>query len=117
MDPNGIMHGPGGLAMEMDRDENSGKITYTIRGSLAGLNDEAVQMFGSVSQDLDSVETPIDMDLRDVSFTDSLAIGLLTGVLLKAGGMHRQVKLVNVPEHVRSLFETIHLKKAFPEAY
>ena len=103
--------------MEMDRDEGSEKIIYTIRGSLAGLNDEAVQMFGSVSQDLDSMETPIEMDLREVSYTDSLAIGLLTGVLLKAGGMHRKVKMVNVPEHVRNLFETIHLKKAFPEAY
>ena len=103
--------------MEMDRDEGAAKITYTIRGSLAGLNDEAVQMFGSVSQDLDSVELPIEMDLRDVSFTDSLAIGLITGVFLKAGGMHRTVKMVNLPDHVRSLFETIHLKKAFPEAY
>lgn len=103
--------------MEMDRDEDCGKITYTIRGSLAGLNDEAVQMFGSVSQDLDSLATPIDIDLAKVSYTDSLAIGLLTGVLLKAGGMHRRVKMVNVPDHIYTLFETLHLRKAFPEAY
>ncbi len=103
--------------MEMDRDEDCGKITYTIRGSLAGLNEEAVQMFGSVSQDLDGIDSPIEMDLKAVSYTDSLAIGLLTGVLLKAGGLHRKVKMINVPDHVRNLFETIHLKKAFPEAY
>jgi ABC-type transporter Mla MlaB component len=103
--------------MEMDRDEDCGKITYTIKGSLAGLNDEAVQMFGSISQDLDAMESTIDIDLEKVSFTDSLAIGLLTGVLLKAGGLHRTVKMVKVPDHIRSLFETLHLRKAFPEAY
>jgi anti-anti-sigma regulatory factor len=55
--------------------------------------------------------------MKSALFIDSIAIGLVIGVMLKASGMNQRVRMLNVPDHVAKVFDTINLKKAFPDAY
>lgn len=103
--------------MKLERIDGPEGITFAVHGSLTGLADSAIKLFESINRELDAGEKPIWIDMKKAIFVDSIAMGLVIGVMLKASGIKKQVRMRNVPEHVQQVFETINLKKAFPEAY
>jgi anti-anti-sigma factor len=103
--------------MKLERIDGPEAITFTVKGSLTGLAESAIKLFEQISKDIEQGGKPILIDMKSALFIDSIAIGLVIGVMLKASGMSQSVRMLNVPDHVASVFDTINLKKAFPNAY
>ncbi len=103
--------------MEMERAENEQIITYSISGSLSGAMHSAIHFFETVTSELDVCEKDIHINLENVMFMDSMAIGLTVGLLLKSSEKSVSVRLKNVPEHLRKLLDSTNIIKIFPEMY
>ncbi len=103
--------------MEMERTENEQHITYTISGSLSGAIHSAMHFFETVTSELDVCEKDIHIDLENVMFMDSMAIGLTVGLLLKSNEKSVSVRLAKVPDHLRNLLDSTNIVKVFPEMY
>ena len=100
--------------MEMERIETEQTITFDIHGSLTGTVQSALHFFESISMALENCAKDILIDMRNLMFIDSMAIGLLVGVLLKCKEKGVFVKLINVPDHIKKLLESTNLDRAFP---
>ncbi len=103
--------------MEMERSENENAITFDIHGSLTGTVQSAMHFFESISMTLENCEKDILIDMKKLMFIDSMAIGLLVGILLKCKEKGVSAKLINVPEHIKKVFESANLDRAFPEMF
>jgi ABC-type transporter Mla MlaB component len=103
--------------MKIDRIEDPEGITFAIHGSLTGLADSGIKLFEQINSELESSAKPIRIDLEKSLFVDSIAVGLIIGVMLKAKGNLRDITLRHVPDHIRQVLDNMHLKKAFPDAY
>ena len=103
--------------MRLERMDGPGEITFFVTGSLTGLNDSAIKLFENISLEIDRTGKAVVIDLKQNTFTDSIAVGLIIGVMLKADGLGKSVRMIHVPPHVEEVFKTINLKKAFPNAY
>lgn len=103
--------------MAMERIENENTITFDIHGSLTGTVQSAIHFFENISMALEKCEKDILIDMKNLMFIDSMAIGLLVGVLLKCKEKSVSAKLINVPEHIKKVFESANLDKAFPEMF
>lgn len=103
--------------MKLERIDGPEDITFFVKGSLTGLTDSAIKLFENISLEIDKTGKAILIDLKQNTFTDSIAVGLIIGVILKANGLGKSVRMINVPPHVVGVFDTMHLKKAFPDAY
>jgi anti-anti-sigma factor len=103
--------------MKLDRVEDADAITFTVKGSLTGLAESAIKLFEQISKDIEKGGKPILINMKSILFVDSIAIGLVIGVMLKASGLNQSIRMLNVPDHVAEIFDTINLKKAFPKAY
>ena len=103
--------------MKLERIDGPGEISFIVTGSLTGLNDSAISLFENISREIEKTGKAILIDLKQNTFTDSIAVGLIIGVILKANGLGKSVRMIHVPPHVADVFDTINLKKAFPNAY
>ena len=103
--------------MRLERIDGPDEITFVVMGSLTGLNDSAIKLFENISMEIDKSGKAILIDLKQNTFTDSIAVGLIIGVMLKANGLGKSVRMIHVPPHVGEVFNTMNLKKAFPNAY
>lgn len=103
--------------MEMERTEEEQHITYSISGSLSGALHSALNFFETVTSELDVCEKDIHINLENVMFMDSMAIGLTVGLLLKSNEKSVNVRLAKVPEHLRKLLDSTNIIKIFPELY
>ncbi len=103
--------------MEMERNEEEQRITYTVSGSLSGAKHSALHFFETVTSELDVCEKDVHINLENVMFMDSMAIGLTVGLLLKSNEKNVKVRLANVPEHLRKLLDSTNIIKVFPELY
>ena len=90
--------------MEIERIENEKTITFDIHGSLTGTVQSAMHFFESISMALEKCDKDIVIDMKNLMFIDSMAIGLLIGVLLKCNEKGVSAKLINVPEHIKKFF-------------
>ncbi len=57
------------------------------------------------------------INLANVTFMDSMAIGLTVGLLLKSNEKSVNVRLAKVPEHLKKLLDSTNIIKIFPEMY
>lgn len=103
--------------MKLERIDGSEEITFVVMGSLTGLTDSAIKLFEKINMEIDKTGKDILIDMKQNTFTDSIAVGLIIGVILKASGLGKSVRMIHVPPHVVGVFDTINLKKAFPNAY
>jgi anti-anti-sigma factor len=103
--------------MKLEKIEGENDTTFTVKGSLTGLADSAIKLFEGINREIEQKDKPILIDLQSALFVDSIAVGLIIGVMLKASGIKKSVRMINVPEHVAQVFDTINLKLAFPNAY
>lgn len=103
--------------MKLERIDGSENITFAVKGSLTGLTDSAIKLFENINMEIEKTEKAILIDMKQNTFTDSIAVGLIIGVILKASGLGKSVRMIHVPPHVVGVFDTINLKKAFPDAY
>lgn len=103
--------------MKLERIDGTGETTFVVKGSLTGLTDSAIKLFENINMEIEKTGNSILIDMKQNTFTDSIAVGLIIGVILKASGLGKSVRMINVPPHVVGVFDTINLKKAFPNAY
>jgi len=103
--------------MEIKEIETENGILFSISGSLSGTQKSTLNLFEVVSSALDKSSKGIVLDLKKISFVDSMSIGLLVGVLLKAKEKAILLRFQNIPQHIERIFEATQLKKVFPELY
>ncbi len=103
--------------MKLERFETPEAITYQVTGSLTGLAHSAIALFERINKEVEEEGKPILIDMTRTLFADSIAIGLIIGIMLKASGLRQTIRMINVPPQVAQIFDTINLKKAFPNAY
>ena len=103
--------------MKLERIESPQGITFLVGGSLTGLADSGIRLFEKINHELENGKRDIFLDLEKALFVDSIAVGLIIGVMLKASGTNQCVSMLHVPEQIRKVFDTVNLKKAFPNAY
>lgn len=103
--------------MQIQENETENGILFGIRGSLSGTQKSTIQLFELVSSRLDTGLKGIVIDLKDVTFIDSMSIGLLVGIILKAKEKGVLLRFQNIPNRISSIFESTQLKKIFPEFY
>ena len=103
--------------MEMERTEEEQNIIYSVSGSLSGAIHSALNFFETVTSELDVCEKDIHLNLENVMFMDSMAIGLTVGLLLKSNEKSVNVRLAKVPEHLRKLLDSTNIMRVFPEMY
>jgi len=96
--------------------ENQG-IKYSISGSLAGTEKSMIRLFETISIDLENSPKSIILNMENVTFLDSMSIGLLIGLLLKCKEIGIDFKLEHVPDHIKKMLDSGNLKKGFPELY
>lgn len=103
--------------MEILTNETENGILYTIKGSLSGTQKSTIQVFEVISGAIENGTKGIVIDLHNVTFIDSMSIGLIVGILLKSKEKKIPLHFQNIPEHIRRIFESTQLKKVFPELY
>ncbi len=103
--------------MEINKAKTEQGICITIRGSLSGTQNSTVKLFESVSVEIEKDHKQIMLDIENVSYIDSMSIGLLVGVLLKCKERGKDFKFKSVPEHIKNALDSVNLKLIFPELY
>jgi len=104
-------------SMEITFQETEFGILYSITGALSGTQKSTITVFEKLSAAIDKGTKGIVVDLKMTTFVDSMSIGLLVGVLLKAKEKNIPLRFQNIPDHIGRVFESTQLKKIFPELY
>mgnify|MGYP003565173175 CR=1 FL=1 len=92
-------------------------IKYSISGSLTGTEKSMIRLFETISMKLDESIKNIIMNIGKVTYLDSMSIGLIIGLLLKCQEKGIGFKFEDVPDHVKKMLDTAHLKKIYPDIY
>lgn len=103
--------------MLIDRIENDKEIIFQVTGSLSGMPDSAPHFFKQISSDLQAIKKNIVFEFQKLMFIDSMAIGLLVGIIIKAKQLNCTVQIRNPQPLIRDILEATQLKKMFPELY
>jgi anti-anti-sigma factor len=103
--------------MQMERIENENGLLFKVTGSLSGMPDSAPRFFNQISTDLQAVRKNITFDFQKLMFIDSMGIGLLVGIIIKAKQINCAVQIRNPQPLIRDILEATQLKKMFPELY
>jgi anti-anti-sigma factor len=103
--------------MLMDRIENDNEVIYQVTGSLSGMPDSAPRFFNQISADLQAIKKNITFEFQKLMFIDSMAIGLLVGIIIKAKQLNCMVHIRNPQPLIRDILESTQLKKLYPDLY
>jgi anti-anti-sigma factor len=103
--------------VEIKKEELESGICYTVSGTLSGTQQSAVKLFEEISIATEKGPKEIILDIGRITFVDSMAIGLLVGMLLKCRDKHITLKMKNMPGHLKKIFESTNLNKIFPDLY
>jgi anti-anti-sigma factor len=103
--------------MQMERIENENELLFNVTGSLSGMPDSAPRFFNQISTDLQSTRKNIAFDFQKLMFIDSMAIGLLVGIIIKAKQLNCSVHIRNPQPLIRDILEATQLKKMFTDLY
>ncbi|MBN1129674.1 MAG: STAS domain-containing protein [Chitinispirillaceae bacterium] len=101
----------------MERIENEKELLFKVTGSLSGMPDSAPRFFNQISTDLQATRKNITFDFQKLMFIDSMAIGLLVGIIIKAKQINCTVHIHNPQPLIRDILEATQLKKLYPELY
>jgi anti-sigma B factor antagonist len=93
------------------RNDPPGTKTFTLSGDIAGLT--AVKFCQDLEKMVDSVQSRVVVDLRDVSYMDSCGLGGLVYLRHLLGKRGKQVVLLGASERVRDLFKQCNIDGIF----
>jgi anti-anti-sigma factor len=103
--------------MQMERIENENGLLFKVAGSLSGMPDSAPKFFNQISSELQSSKKNLTLDFARLMFLDSMAIGLLVGIIIKAKNLGCTVHIINPQPLIRDILEATQLKKLYPDLY
>ena len=103
--------------MQIERSELEKEIIYMVAGSLSGMPDSAPRFFNQISSELTEIKKDLIFDFQKLLFIDSMAIGLLVGLLIKGNQLKIKVQIRNARPLILDILESSRLKKMFPDLY
>ncbi|MBN2036574.1 MAG: STAS domain-containing protein [Chitinispirillaceae bacterium] len=103
--------------MQIERIEKDNELLFKVTGSLSGMPDSAPKFFNQVSSELQSSRKNLALDFSKLMFLDSMAIGLLVGIIIKAKNLNCTVHILNAQPLIRDILEATQLKKLYPDLY
>jgi len=103
--------------MQINKTVTENGIEFEITGSLSGVHNSTNQLFEAIEIALGDSPEEIRLNLANTTFIDSIAIGLLIGILLKCKEKDVPFRITNLPPHLVSLFDSTNIKKIFPNLY
>jgi anti-anti-sigma factor len=103
--------------MHITQSQTASGICMAVSGSLSGTEKSAIQLFETISIAIEKGPGEIILDLTKTIFIDSMAIGLLIGILLKCQEKKIRFRLANVPAQIKSILDAVNLKKIFNDLY
>jgi anti-anti-sigma factor len=103
--------------MNIDQTETKNGIHLKMVGSFSGTEEAAITFFERLSKAIEKKPKEIVLDMAKTSMIDSMAIGLLVGLLIKSGEQGIVVRIDTISPAVKNVLETTGLKKAFPQLY
>jgi anti-anti-sigma factor len=74
-------------------------------------------MFGVILADIEKKPGEIVFNMEKTAFFDSMAVGLLVGILLKCKEKGVAIRIEKISQNMRTILEMTRLKKAFPQLY
>ena len=103
--------------MNIDQTESKNGIHLKMQGSFSGTEQAAITFFDRLSKAIGQKPKKIVLDMEKTSMIDSMAIGLLVGLLIKSKEMGILITIQKISPAVRSVLDMTGLKKAFPGLY
>ena len=88
-----------------------GVVILDVSGELDAL--VAPQLKDKITQDMEDGETKFIINFEEVVHINSLALGILRGKLKSTREEGGDIKLINLSEHIKSIFEMIGLDEIF----
>ena len=88
-----------------------GIVILDVSGELDAL--VAPQLKDKISQDMEDGENKFIINFEEVVHINSLALGILRGKLKSTKEAGGDIKLINLSEHIKSIFEMIGLDELF----
>ena len=92
--------------------ENQG-VKFIISGSLSGVEKSTIRLFETVSSEIEKKPKTIILDIAEVTYIDSMSVGLLVGLLLKSKEKEVGFHLENIPGHIMKILDSTNLTKIF----
>lgn len=105
------------VPINIDQTETESGIHLKMQGSFSGTEEAAITFFERLSKAIEKKPKKIIVDMAETSMIDSMAIGLLVGLLIKSKELGITVRIDNLNYTVKNVLEMTGLKKAFPELY
>jgi anti-anti-sigma factor len=105
------------VPINIDQTETKSGINLKMKGSFSGTEEAAITFFERLSKAIEKKPKEIILDMAETSMIDSMAIGLLVGLLIKSKERGITVRIDNLNSTVENVLEMTGLKKAFPELY
>jgi anti-anti-sigma factor len=103
--------------IKINQTETKSGIHLKMQGSFSGTEDAAITFFEKLSKAIEKNPKEIILDMADTSMIDSMAIGLLVGLLIKCKERDIVIRIDNTNSTVKNILEMTGLKKAFPTLY
>ena len=105
------------VPINIDQTETESGIHLKMKGSFSGTEEAAITFFERLSKAMEKKPKEIILDMAETSMVDSMAIGLLVGLLIKSKERGITVRIDNPNPTVKNILEMTGLKRAFPELY
>jgi anti-anti-sigma factor len=103
--------------INIDQTETKSGIHLKMKGSFSGTEEAAITFFERLSKAIEKKPKEIILDMTGTSMIDSMALGLLVGLLIKSKERGIIVRVENSNATVKNILEMTGLKKAFPKLY
>lgn len=103
--------------MNIAQTETKNGIRLRMQGSFSGTEEAAITFFERLSKAIEKKPKKIVLDMAKTSMIDSMAVGLLVGLLIKSKEKGIIVHIDNLNTTVKNILEMTGLKKAFPKLY
>jgi anti-anti-sigma factor len=103
--------------MDMERTQTGESVNFSFTGSFSGIDKATVSLFGTILTDIEKKPVEIVFNMEKATFFDSMAVGLLVGILLKCKEKGVAIRIEKISRNLRTILDMTMLKKAFPQLY
>lgn len=103
--------------MNISQTGTKDSIRLKIDGSFSGMEEAAIAFFEHLSKAIEQKPREILLDMEKTSSIDSMAIGLLVGLLIKSRDNGIVVRIDKISNAVRRILDMTYLIKGFPDLY
>ena len=103
--------------MDIERTQTGNGILFSFTGSFSGIDKATVHLFGTILADIEKKPAEIVFNMEKAAFFDSMAVGLLVGILLKCKEKGIPIRIEKISQNMRTILDMTRLNKAFPQLY